>query len=82
MNAQQLLKNTEQRLMAETHKTLKEASAWELHNALSGAAMECLAPVWAKRAGTFFPPSGVLSFHGVSGGPAGLQQPVLHGAAG
>ena len=49
MNAKQLVKDAEQRLMTETHKTLGEASAAELHNALSGAAMDAIAPLWKKR---------------------------------
>ena len=49
MNAKQLVKDAEQRLMTETHKTLNEASAAELHNALSGAAMDAIAPLWKKR---------------------------------
>ena len=70
MNAKQLIANAEQRLMTEKHKTLKEATAAELHNAISGAAM------------AFPPPQGRLSFHGVSGGPPGLQQSVLYGPVG
>ena len=46
MNAKQLVRDAEQRLMTETHKTLAEASAAELHNALSGAAMDAIAPLW------------------------------------
>ncbi len=49
MNAKQLLKDTEMRLMTETHKTLAEASAVELHNALSAAAMDAIAPLWADK---------------------------------
>lgn len=49
MNAKQLIKNTEQLLLAETHKSLKDASATELHNALSGAAMELLSPLWKRK---------------------------------
>ena len=49
MNAKQLLKDAEQRLMTECHKTLPEASAAELHNAVSGAAMDALAPLWAQK---------------------------------
>ena len=55
MNAQQLIKCAEARLMAESHKSLIEANAWELHNALSGAAMEAIAPVWAKKEAARFP---------------------------
>ena len=49
MNAKQLLKDAEMRLMTECHKDLSHASAYELHNAVSGAAMDALAPVWAKK---------------------------------
>ncbi|MCR4876394.1 MAG: glycogen/starch/alpha-glucan family phosphorylase [Clostridiales bacterium] len=49
MNARQLLKNAEQRLLTETHKDLSRASACELHNALSGAAMDAIAPLWAEK---------------------------------
>ena len=55
MNAKQLVKDAEQRLMTETHKTLNEASAAELHNALSGAAMDAVAPLWKKREDARFP---------------------------
>ncbi len=49
MNAAALLKDAEQRLMTQYHKTLTEASAQELHNAVSGAAMDALAPVWVRK---------------------------------
>ena len=49
MNAKQLIKDAEQRLMTESHKDLSRADAQELHNALSGAAMDALAPLWAKK---------------------------------
>ena len=49
MNAQQLIKNAEQRLMTEAHKGWKEASPAELHNAISGAAMDAIAPLWKKK---------------------------------
>ena len=55
MNAKQLVRDAEQRLMTETHKTLAEASATELHNALSGAAMDAIAPLWKKREDARFP---------------------------
>ena len=47
MNAKQLVRDAEQRLMTECHKELPQATAAELHNALSGAAMDALAPLWA-----------------------------------
>jgi len=55
MNAKLLMKDAEQRLMTECHKTLPQASAAELHNALSGAAMDALAPLWAKKEAARFP---------------------------
>ena len=39
MNAKQLIKDAERRLLTECHKDLAHASAQELHNAVSGAAM-------------------------------------------
>ena len=55
MNAKQLLKDAEQRLMTEYHKDLKHATAQELHNAVSGAAMDALAPVWTRKEAARFP---------------------------
>ena len=55
MNAQQLIRDAERRLMTETHKELSQASAWELHNALSGAAMDAIAPLWKKNEEERFP---------------------------
>ena len=49
MNARQLLKDAEQRLLTETHKDLASASAQELHNAIAGAAMDALAPLWTRK---------------------------------
>ena len=49
MNARQLIRDAEKHLMTECHKDLSSASAQELHNALSGAAMDALAPLWAKK---------------------------------
>ena len=49
MNASQLIRDAEQRLMTTCHKTLTEANANELHNALSGAAMDAVAPLWKKK---------------------------------
>ena len=55
MNAKQLIRDAERCLMTECHKELPQASAWELHNALSGAAMDALAPLWAKKEAVRFP---------------------------
>ena len=49
MTANQLIKATETILLTQAHKTLPEASAAELHNALGAACMEALAPVWARK---------------------------------
>ena len=49
MNAAQLIRNAEQRLMTECHKSLKEAGAYDLHNAVSGAVMDAIAPLWKKK---------------------------------
>ena len=48
MNAKELLQSTEQILLTQSHHTLKEASAPELHNAISAAAMEMLSPLWVE----------------------------------
>ena len=55
MNAKQLIRGAEQRLMTEYHKSLTGASAQELHNAVSGAAMEALAPLWTRKEAARFP---------------------------
>ena len=52
MNAQQLIRNAEQRLTTQTHKGWRDASPVELHNAISGAAMDAIAPVWKKKEDT------------------------------
>ena len=49
MNAAQLIQDAEQRLYTESHKTLSQASAVELHNAVAGAAMDALTPVWVEK---------------------------------
>ena len=55
LKAEQLLKDAERHLMTECHKELPQASAEELHNALSGAAMDMIAPLWAKKESERFP---------------------------
>ena len=55
MNASQLIRDAEQRLMTESHKSLKEATASDLHNAVSGAAMDAIAPLWKKKEEERFP---------------------------
>ena len=49
MNARQLMRDAEQRLLTECHKEMKDASATQLHNAVSGAAMDAIAPLWKKK---------------------------------
>ena len=55
MNAKTLIRDAGQRLMTETHKEWKDASAAELHNAVSGAAMDAIAPLWKKKEDERFP---------------------------
>ena len=47
MNAKELLMQAESLLMMNDHITLEKASATQLHNALSTAAMVALSPTWA-----------------------------------
>ena len=49
MNATQLIRDAERRLMTECHKTLAGASPTELHNAISGAVMDAISPLWKKK---------------------------------
>ena len=46
ISASELIKKAESRLLAENLVTLEEASYTQLHNAISSAAMEALAPLW------------------------------------
>ena len=55
MNAKTLIRDAEQRLMTEAHKEWKDASAVELHNAISGAAMDAIASLWKKKEDARFP---------------------------
>ena len=48
MNAKELIRDTERLLLTQEHCTLAEATAPQLHNALSMAAMEALTPRWVK----------------------------------
>ena len=48
MNAQEMIRQTETILLTQEHTTLTRASAVQLHNALSTAAMEALSPLWVK----------------------------------
>ena len=48
MNAKELMKQTEMLLLTRDHVKLEDASAVQLHNALSTAAMEALSPCWVK----------------------------------
>ena len=54
MNAKQLIRDAEQHLMTECHKNFTQASPQELHNAISEAAMDGLAPLWTKRENQIF----------------------------
>ena len=47
-DAKQLLARAEALLLTRDHISLREADAVQLHNAVSGAAMEALAPVWTE----------------------------------
>ena len=47
-DAKELLARAEARLMMNAHRTLAEADAVQLHDAIAGAAMEALAPLWAE----------------------------------
>ena len=49
INASRLLRDAEQRLLTECHKSLPDVSAHELHNAVSGAVMDAIAPLWNKK---------------------------------
>ena len=49
MNAEQLMARAEAVLLTRAHKTLKEADAPQLHDAVASAAMEALAPLWTEK---------------------------------
>ena len=49
MNAHEIMKQAESLLMMNDHVTLEKATATQLHNAISTAAMIALSPVWAAR---------------------------------
>ena len=49
MTADHLIARAEEMLLAREHCTFREANAVQLHDALSSAAMETLAPVWTER---------------------------------
>ncbi len=55
MTAEQMIKIAATHLQTQAHKDLKDATAQELHLALSAAAMEALAPVWRKKEEQRFP---------------------------
>ena len=48
MNAKELIRDTERLLLTQQHCTLEQATAPQLHNALSTAAMEALTPLWMR----------------------------------
>lgn len=83
MNAKELLRQTESLLLQNDHITLAEASATQLHNALSTAAMNALTPTLGQvRSETAGASAGVLSVGRIPRRPHGVQQPVLPWAAG
>ena len=49
MDAKRLMDRAETLLWTHEHISLKEANAIQLHGAISSAAMEELAPVWAEK---------------------------------
>ena len=49
INASGLMERAETILLTLSHHTMKEASAQELHNAVSLAAMEALTPLWVQK---------------------------------
>jgi len=48
ISAKELLSQAESLLMMNDHTTLEKASATQLHNAISTAAMIALAPTWTN----------------------------------
>ena len=51
MTAEKLIERAEAICLAQSHTALKAADAAQLHNAVSAAAMEALAPVWTEKEG-------------------------------
>ncbi len=51
MNAKELIARAETLLLTREHIALEQANAVQLHDALSSAAMEALAPLWAQKEG-------------------------------
>ena len=49
MTAKKLLSLTESQLLAQDHVTLEKATATQLHNAISKAAMQALSPLWVAK---------------------------------
>ena len=49
MTARELISQTEAQLLAHDHVTLEKATAVQLHNAISKAAMQALAPLWVAK---------------------------------
>ena len=49
MNAKELISRAEAILLTRDHTSLENADAPQLHNAVSAAAMEALAPVWTEK---------------------------------
>ncbi len=55
MTTEQIIKRAEAYLQTQAHKDLINASAPELHQAISAAAMEALSPIWRKKEEDRFP---------------------------
>ena len=49
MSAEQLIKRAEAIALTQAHTSLSGCTPAQLHKAVAGAAMEALAPVWAKK---------------------------------
>ncbi|MBQ9211509.1 MAG: glycogen/starch/alpha-glucan family phosphorylase [Clostridia bacterium] len=55
MNAKELIQRTEANLLTQAHTTLQAATSVQLHNALSAAAMEQIAPLWQAKEAERYP---------------------------
>ena len=49
MNAERLIERAETLLLTRAHLSFQDASAAQLHDAISSAAMEELSPLWAEK---------------------------------
>ena len=48
INAQELIKATEVKLLKQCHRTFETATSVQLHNAISDAIMDAIAPTWVN----------------------------------